>query len=117
MKHTNVVCICSEERWKRKVDKYMEQTDIFSWVGDISSDTAPNDVDHVLTKMSNRVVQTIHRLLFRRAITNEHYTTIMYYNQSRRFKVNKLDFLPKMHNVSIFLVSLLFVVNHTYSLG
>ena len=47
MKHTNVVCICSEERWKQKVDKYMEQTDIFSLVGDMPSDTAPNDVEHV----------------------------------------------------------------------
>jgi hypothetical protein len=94
----------------------MEQTDIFSLVGDISSDTAPNDVEHALTNMSDLVVQTVHRLLFRRAITNEHYTSMMYYNQSRRFRVNKLDFIPKIHDVSIFLVSLLFVVNHIYPL-
>ena len=95
----------------------MEQTDIFSLVGEMSSDTVPDDAEHILTKMSDAVVQTVHRLLFRRAITNEQYTTVMYYNQSRRFKVNKLDFLPKMHDVSIFLVSFLFDMNRIYPLG
>ena len=31
----------------------------------------------------------------------------MYYNQSLRFKVNQLDFIPIMHDVSLFRLSLL----------
>lgn len=97
MKHSNVMCIFSEDQWTRKVNKCMEETDSFLFVADMLSDTAPMDSEHILTKMSNRVVRTLHILLFRRAITNEQYSAMMYYNQSLRFKVNQLDFIPTMH--------------------
>ena len=111
LKHSNVLCIFSEEQWKRKVNNYMEQTGNFSFVGDMLSDTSPTDVEHILTKMSNLVVRTLHILLFRRAITNEQYSTMMYYNQSLRFNVNKLDFIPIMYDVSIFRLPLLLSMN------
>ena len=71
LKHSNVLCLFSEEQWKRKVNNYLAQTGYFSFVGDMSSDTSPADAEHILTKMSNLVVRTLHILLFRRAITNE----------------------------------------------
>ena len=111
LKHSNVLCIFSEEHWNRKVNNYMEQTGNFSFVGDMSSDTSPTDSEHILTKMSNLVVRTLHILLFRRAITNEQYSAMMYYNQSLQYKVNRLDFIPIMYDVSIFRLPLLLSLN------
>ena len=99
IKHTNVLYICSEEQWKRKVNNYMKQTGVFSLIGDMTSATPTNDAKQIPMKMSNLVVKTLHNLLYRRAITNEQYSNMMYYNQSIRFEVNKLDFIPKIRDV------------------
>jgi hypothetical protein len=103
IKHTNVLCICSEDQWKRQVNNYMKESGggIFSLLGDMTSETSTNDAaKHILVNMSNLVVRTLHHLLYRRLITNEQYSDMMYYNQSIQFNVNKLDFRPKLRNVS-----------------
>ena len=104
IKHTNVLYICPEEQWKRKVNNYLKQTGgPFSFIGEMTSETSSNAAtQQILIEMSNRVVKTLHRLLFRRAISNEQYSDMMYYNQSSRFEVNQLDFQPKICHVSMF---------------
>ncbi|CAF1344572.1 unnamed protein product [Adineta steineri] len=99
IKHTNVLYICSEEQWQQKVNNYMEQTGHFLFIGDITSETSANDIKRILMNMSNLVVKTLHVLLYRRAITNEQYSDMMFYNQSIKFDVNKLDFIPKIRHV------------------
>ena len=104
IKHTNLLYICPEEEWKRKINNYLENNGVFSYVGELTSTTSSNrtNAQEVLHQMSDLVVKTLHQLLYHRAITNEQYSDMMYYNQSRPFEVNKLDFQPKICHVTIF---------------
>ncbi|CAF1353966.1 unnamed protein product [Rotaria sordida] len=79
----------------------MKHTGIFSLIGNMPLETSNNQVQDDLTNMSNQIVETLHNLCLRNAITTEQYEKMMYYNQSTIFKMNKLYFVPEIRNNEI----------------
>ena len=66
---TNVLYICPEEPWKRQRDQYLLSTGNFILIRDLAS----SETQQILAAMSDRVVNKLHQLLYRYAITNEQY--------------------------------------------
>jgi hypothetical protein len=48
IKETNVLYICPEEQWKKKVQNYMEHIGLFSLIGSMTLETSDDQVQHVL---------------------------------------------------------------------
>ena len=109
IKQTNVLFICHEDQWKRRINQYIKEIEVFTLIRPLALQTSNNRVQYILTNMSNEVVSTLHSLFLRRAITTEQYGQMMYYNQSTQFQVNQLGFIPELSRVSYFILFFYFL--------
>ena len=104
IKDSNVLYICSEDQWKEKVKKYVDENNHFQFIGSFHSETSSNNpIRYTLITNSNQIVKTLHTLFFRKAITTEQYEKMMYYNQTTICNINRLYFIPEIRHVSFFL--------------
>ena len=117
IKDSNVLYICSEDQWKQKVKKYVDENNHFQFVGPFHAETLSNNpIRCALVTRSDQIIETLHTLFLRKAITTEQYEKMMYYNQTTICNINHLYFIPaEIRHVSFFLsLSLLF--NYIYKI-
>ena len=74
IKDSNVLYICSEDQWKQKVKKYVDENNHFQFIGSFHAETSSNNpIRYALITRSNQIVKTLHTLFLRKAITTEQY--------------------------------------------
>jgi hypothetical protein len=114
---THVLYVCSENDWQEQIKQYMEETNVFSLIGPMTTtneETSNHSVQDILKNINHRIIETLDHLFHSLAITHEHYEQMIYSNPTNHpLQVNQLYFIPKLYQVNI-LHFFFFIINIFY---
>ena len=97
---TNVLYISSVDDWKRQVNTYLTEANVFSLIGSLKAETANRHVHTVLVQMNDGVATALHTLFRHQAITTTEYERRMSLIHSNQCQISQLYFLPTVQQVT-----------------
>lgn len=96
VQQTNALYISSVDYWKQQVNNYLIETNAFSLIGHLTSNTSNRHVHTALIQLNNRVATTFHTLFDHQAISAQQYEHRISLTQSNQCQINQLYFLPTL---------------------